>query len=117
MEETRKALEDFFDKMLGSIQYFKKETYEEFFKEAYDRHRSLIMSSSTLFPSSLALSVSDRLTCHTAPFAAPRTASRFPDAVRNALRYVSSNVTYFALYPGVSTFAMFSSDAAIFVHK
>lgn len=44
MEETRKALEELFDEMLEGIRYFKKKTYEDFFKEAYDRHRSLIMS-------------------------------------------------------------------------
>lgn len=44
MEETRKALEDFFDEMLGSIRYFKKKSYEGFFKEAYEKHRSMIMS-------------------------------------------------------------------------
>ena len=44
MEETRKALEDFFDEMLGSTRYFKKKSYEGFFKEAYEKHRSMIMS-------------------------------------------------------------------------
>ena len=38
MEETRKALEEFFDKMLGSIQYFKKKSYENFFKETYEEY-------------------------------------------------------------------------------
>ena len=44
MEETRKALEDFFDKMLGSIQYFKKKSYENFFKETYEEYRGMIMA-------------------------------------------------------------------------
>ena len=44
MEETRKALEEFFDKMLGSIQYFKKKSYENFFKETYEEYRGMIMA-------------------------------------------------------------------------
>lgn len=43
MEETRKALEDFFDEMFKGIPYFKKKSYEEFFKEAYEKHRDMIM--------------------------------------------------------------------------
>jgi hypothetical protein len=44
MEETRKALCELFDEMLGNMRFFKKKTYEDFFKSAYDGHKDMIAS-------------------------------------------------------------------------
>lgn len=44
MEETRKALAELFEEMLGNMRYFKKKTYEDFFKSAYESHRDVIDS-------------------------------------------------------------------------
>ncbi len=46
MDETRKALEELFEEMLGSMRYFKKKTYEDFFVSAYDSRRNLFASLS-----------------------------------------------------------------------
>ncbi|WP_244324682.1 CFI-box-CTERM domain-containing protein [Sporofaciens musculi] len=44
MEETRKKLEDFFDEMVKSMKYFKKKSYEQYFKDTYEKYRDLFMS-------------------------------------------------------------------------
>lgn len=44
MEEVRKKLEDFFDEMVRNMRYFKKRSYEQFFKETYEKYRDLVMS-------------------------------------------------------------------------
>ncbi len=42
MEEARKKLEEFFDEMLRDMKYFKKKSYEQFFKETYEKYRELV---------------------------------------------------------------------------
>ncbi len=44
MEETQKKLEEFFDEMVKSMKYFKKKSYEQFFKDTYTKYRDLITS-------------------------------------------------------------------------
>ena len=44
MEESKKALAELFEEMLGNMKYFRKKTYEDFFKSAYDSHRDMIDS-------------------------------------------------------------------------
>ena len=43
MEETRKRLEEFFDEMLRNMKYFKKKSYEQIFKDTYEKYRELVM--------------------------------------------------------------------------
>lgn len=43
MEETRKRLEEFFDEMLRNMKYFKKKSYEQVFKETYEKYREFVM--------------------------------------------------------------------------
>ncbi len=44
MEETRKKLEDFFDEMVKNMKYFKRKSYEQFFKDTYEKYRDLMAS-------------------------------------------------------------------------
>ncbi len=44
MEETQKKLEEYFDEMLKNMKYFKKRSYEQFFKDTYEKYRDLVMS-------------------------------------------------------------------------
>lgn len=44
MEETRKRLEEFFDEMLRNMKYFKKKSYEQVFKETYEKYKELVTS-------------------------------------------------------------------------
>ena len=48
MEETRKKLEEFFDEMLRDMKYFKRKSYEQFFKDTYEKYRELVMSLPSL---------------------------------------------------------------------
>ena len=45
MEETRKKLEDFFDEMVKNMKYFKRKSYEQFFKDTYEKYRDLMSAA------------------------------------------------------------------------